>query len=146
MDIFAVFETSSQNNSSTASTTYAIRQALDQEYKKYLLRQRADARQTRYTSANNPVSIAGPGAGDREIANMDKDGVEMKPVAVNRDFFGRVVDKAPPTAKSSSSLGRDAELQNFQQNDKGKVWVSYHEGFSNAVRKPISLEELMRGF
>ena len=27
-----------------------------------------------------------------------------------------------------------------------KVWVSFHEGFSNAVRKPITLEELMRGF
>ncbi|SPQ25295.1 9e4c9082-8e05-495f-a77d-4c19522216cf [Thermothielavioides terrestris] len=28
----------------------------------------------------------------------------------------------------------------------GKVWVTYHEGINNAVRKPISLEEFMRGF
>jgi chromosome transmission fidelity protein 18 len=27
---------------------------------------------------------------------------------------------------------------------EGKVWVSYHEGFSNAVRKPLTLAELMR--
>lgn len=26
-----------------------------------------------------------------------------------------------------------------------KVWVSYHEGFSNAVRKPITIDELLRG-
>ncbi|RMD42304.1 hypothetical protein DV735_g2832, partial [Chaetothyriales sp. CBS 134920] len=27
-----------------------------------------------------------------------------------------------------------------------RVWVSFHEGFSNAVRKPITLKELMEGF
>jgi len=26
-----------------------------------------------------------------------------------------------------------------------KVWVTFHEGYSNAVRKPITIEELMRG-
>jgi chromosome transmission fidelity protein 18 len=29
--------------------------------------------------------------------------------------------------------------------DDNKVWVSFHEGFSNAVRKPITIEELLRG-
>ena len=33
------------------------------------------------------------------------------------------------------------------ENKKGeaRVWVSYHEGFSMAVRKPVGLAELMRG-
>jgi chromosome transmission fidelity protein 18 len=26
------------------------------------------------------------------------------------------------------------------------VWVTYHEGLNNAVRKPISLEEFLSGF
>lgn len=29
--------------------------------------------------------------------------------------------------------------------DDNKVWVSFHEGFSNAVRKPLTIEELLRG-
>lgn len=29
--------------------------------------------------------------------------------------------------------------------DDNKVWVSFHEGFSNAVSKPITIEELLRG-
>ena len=32
-----------------------------------------------------------------------------------------------------------------KREEEHRVWVSFHEGFSNAVRKPISLEELMRG-
>lgn len=29
--------------------------------------------------------------------------------------------------------------------DANKVWITYHEGFSDAVRKPITVEELLRG-
>jgi chromosome transmission fidelity protein 18 len=27
---------------------------------------------------------------------------------------------------------------------EGRVWITYHEGFSNAVRKPLTLAEIMR--
>ena len=27
---------------------------------------------------------------------------------------------------------------------EGRVWITYHEGFSNAVRKPLTLAELMK--
>jgi chromosome transmission fidelity protein 18 len=27
----------------------------------------------------------------------------------------------------------------------GRIWVSFHEGFSNAVRKPVTLDDIMRG-
>lgn len=92
---------------------------------------------------------------------------------VKRDFFGRVIadiDTNPAqtatrlahginttthttakhpagmnTSSSSSSyrvtaaIDRTAKLQ-------GRIWVSFNEGFSNAVRKPITLRELMDGF
>lgn len=28
---------------------------------------------------------------------------------------------------------------------RSQVWISYHDGFSNAVKKPISLEEFIHG-
>lgn len=57
-----------------------------------------------------------------------------------RDFFGRVVEDVRP----GSSEGKPTR-QSGQQ-EEGMVWVSFHEGSSTAVRKPITLEELMRGF
>jgi chromosome transmission fidelity protein 18 len=29
--------------------------------------------------------------------------------------------------------------------DRERVWVTFHEGYSNAVRKPVSLGELVGG-
>jgi chromosome transmission fidelity protein 18 len=59
-----------------------------------------------------------------------------KPIASKedgkKDFFGRVV-KEKVDAESAAKVVRE----------EGRVWVSYHEGFSNAVRRPVTLEELM---
>lgn len=145
----AAFETACQNKSTTAPARYAIRQALDQEYQKYLLRQRADARQARYKAGGGITSEAGLGVEDKESASTEEDGVKLNPVAIKHDFFGRIIDIALPAAKGRSSQGESEEWQNSKSDEKAKerkVWVSFHEGFSNAVRKPITLDELMRGF
>jgi len=63
------------------------------------------------------------------------------PNNVKRDFFGRIIDDTGP----DSSDQQPARTQSGQQ-EEGMVWVSFHEGSSTAVRKPITLEELMRGF
>lgn len=146
LDSLAVFETACQSGSTTAPTRYAIRQALDQEYQKYLLRQHADARQARHKAGGGLGSQAYPRVEDKENPNTEEDGVKLKQVAVKRDFFGRIIDVALPTAGGYSSQGGIEESQNSKANEKGKVWVSYHEGFSNAVRKPITFDELMRSF
>ncbi len=60
---------------------------------------------------------------------------DSKPLVVaKKDFFGRAVtqealNKVPPS-----------------KTDKIKVnaWIKYHEGYSNAVRKPLSIAELLR--
>lgn len=71
-------------------------------------------------------------------------------VKVKRDFFGRViVNEAQPQRKHSNHKGDtdgDMKDKNGKEKEEHKVWVSFHEGFSNAVRKPISLRELMGGF
>ena len=145
LDSLADFETACQSNSTTAPTRYAIRQALDQEYQKYLFRQRTDARQARCTSGDGLGSDANFGAGDKDIVSTEKDGANLKPVAVRRDFFGRMIDVASPTTRDHSSQGESGGSQDSKLDEKGNAWVSYHEGFSNAVRKPITLNELMRG-
>ena len=91
-----------------------------------------------------------------------------------RDFFGRVIvnDRLPSRAsmddndeKSHQRKKRrrhkhtnsndnhdhdnennheETEYEDEEEEEENKVWITYHEGFSNAVRKPISLEELMR--
>ena len=133
----------------TAPARYAIRQALDQEHQKCLLGQRANARQARYKAGGGLASEADLAVEDKEIASIEEDGVKLKPGAVKRDFFGRIIDVVVPAAQSRSNPGESEESQNLQSDEKGKerrVWVSFHEGFSNAVRKPITLDELMRGF
>lgn len=149
LDSLAAFETACQNGATTTPARYAIRQALDQEYRKYLLRQRADARQARYKAGGGLGSEADLGAGDKVNASIEEDRVSLKPVAVKRDFFRRIIDVALPTARSYPSQGECEERPNSKSDEKvkeRKVWVSFHEGFSNAVRKPITLDELMRGF
>ena len=149
LDNLAAFETSYQNNSATAPSGYAIRQALDQEYQKYLLRQHADARQARYRAGGGFDSEADLVVEDINNTRIKGDGVEIKPVIVKRDFFGRIVDTAPHTGKSQPSGAKSKGMQDYKSAKKvkgRKAWVSFHEGFSNAVRKPITLDELMRGF
>ena len=144
----AAFETACQSNSVTAPARYAIRQALDQEYQKYLLRQRADARQARYKAGGGLGSEADLEE-NKENASIKEHVVKMKPVAVKRDFFGRITDVALLAPRGQSSQDESEKSQASRSDEKRKerkVWVSYHEGFSNAVRKPITLDEIMRGF
>lgn len=144
----AAFETACQSSSTTAPARYAIRQALDQEYQKHLLRQCADARQARY-KAGGAFSSEADLEGNKENASIKEHGETLKPVAVKRDFFGRIIDVALPAPRGQSSQGESEGSQVSKSDEKWKerkVWVSYHEGFSNAVRKPITLDELMRGF
>ena len=69
-----------------------------------------------------------------------------------RDFFGRLI--AVNEVPHNGDAADDARVQGRPESaagrakggDQGRIWVSYHEGFSNAVRKPITLRELMEGF
>ena len=63
-------------------------------------------------------------------------------VAVKRDFFGRIVEVKPLGELDANAV---AETRERATKDVagGKVWVTYHEGLNNAVRKPLSLQEFL---
>ena len=146
LDELATFETASLvGQATTAPARYAIRQALDQEYQKFLVRERAAAAQSKFKAdsipgqnveAYNAVNVSAVAATGEE---------KQKVAATRRDFFGRTVIDAQP---QSLSAGNGDKLRKSPKDNEceNKVWVSFHEGFSNAVRKPITLEELIRDF
>jgi chromosome transmission fidelity protein 18 len=60
--------------------------------------------------------------------------------AAKLDFFGRPLKEQRP-----ASAGKEASKA-VKVKEKVNVFVTFHEGFSNAVRKPITLKELMDSF
>ncbi|KAL9130538.1 MAG: hypothetical protein Q9217_001306 [Psora testacea] len=147
LDSLATFETACQAPAAAAgSARFAIRQAMDQEYHKYILRKSAEARQARY-QAGGGDQVDGLSRRRKDTLGADArtDAGNKKPLAVKRDFFGRVISEARPGSNDGSVTEAGGHASSGADNE-GNVWVSFHEGFSNAVRKPITLEELMRGF
>lgn len=118
-------------SSSTAPVRYAVRQVLDQEYRKSTARKQPDVTSTSKVNTKAP-KVPDDGAADKA----------MKEAAIPRDFFGRVVDEPAPQPQESNSV--DAWADESTKAGR-KVWVTFHEGFSNAVRKPVSMGELMAG-
>ena len=64
-----------------------------------------------------------------------------KATGVKRDFFGRIMKNTEKEEENVKGNGQ----RNGDGKGEARVWVSYHEGFSMAVKKPIGLAELMRG-
>jgi chromosome transmission fidelity protein 18 len=138
LDTLVTFETSlASTGSAPAPVRYAVRQVLDQEYQKNIIVRENAARQARY-KAGNPHD-------DSEAVLHDKENpiyhVSDKISEVKKDFFGRVVRDVRPLME----IDGNAEAEGKKGREDVQIWVSYHEGFSNAVRKPITVEELLRG-
>ncbi|KAJ5958942.1 ATPase AAA-type core [Penicillium vulpinum] len=114
----------------TAPVRYAVRQVLDQEYRKATARKQPDAMSV------SRLGVKGPGNSADAAAKAIRD------AAVKRDFFGRMIEQPTPRPNDPN----DADGWADESSKAGrKVWVTFHEGFSNAVRKPISMGELMAG-
>ena len=151
LDDLSSFSTATHTTSTTPAR-YAIRQALDQEYQKYLLRQNTEARQARYHAGGGSTSDFNidPSIAEDVTAPTAMQGKPAPAAAaIKRDFFGRpIIESVPSLSREGSEMqGRGPKgVEGNGKGERGKVWVSFHEGFSNAVRKPITLEELMRGF
>ena len=163
LDTLSTFETASSTSTTSAPARYAVRQVLDQEHQKYLIRQRTDARQARFTAGNplddNNVTLplAGtnyPFFNDNNKENLDSnnfsnkrglDNDASKPPGVKRDFFGRVIANEANSATGGKDGKANGRRKGYGAKREERVWVSFHEGFSNAVRKSIGLEELIRG-
>ncbi|THV51499.1 hypothetical protein BGAL_0109g00270 [Botrytis galanthina] len=146
LDTLVTFLTSPIKNDAT-NVRYAVRQVLDQEYQKNIIVRENKARQARFKMGNvdggdEEYSFEkgkfGRGKSEKKVLGVGT-GNEIK-----KDFFGRVLE--------DRGVGRGADVRAGENRGAGekkvpekKVWVTFHEGFSNAVRKPITIGELMRG-
>ena len=142
-----------------------MRQVLEQELHKALAQRDTAARQARLRSGRPRDD-----RDDRDDNDKENNAACKPPVAaaVRRDFFGRVIapsDGKTPLGEADGNAGagvatggREAGWRGRgrggvgeEEEDParaaagGRVWVTYHEGQNNAVRRPISLEDFLRG-
>lgn len=136
------FQLDRSSGHAPAPVRYAVRQVLDQELRKEKLLANALARQARSsTRANNDQTVEDEDKENQTLGEKVKNSV-MRASAVKRDFFGRIVNEVRPVRKETE----DGLEKLMNSKDDGRTWVSFHEGFSNAVRKPITLRELLETF
>ncbi|CAK4034661.1 Chromosome transmission fidelity 18 [Lecanosticta acicola] len=109
---------------------YAVRQVLEQEWSKEEKRLAEEQRMAR------SGGVSSPAAAEPSTKRGAMDEGPKKIVA--RDFFGRpiAVPVGGEAVKSKASKAKERQGPS--------VWVTYHEGYSNAVRKPLTLAELMK--
>ncbi|KAK0620033.1 hypothetical protein B0T14DRAFT_520474 [Immersiella caudata] len=152
IDSLATFETAGAFVlSMQAPTRYAVRQVLDQELQRALAQRENEARQARLRMGgavdpsfvfDNKENLSRNKKNTNTNTNNSGPGGNVK-----RDFFGRViVDKPNPLGESDGNAGGGGAKRKREKETGQRVWVTYHEGLNNAVTKPISLEEFMRGF
>jgi len=110
---------------------YAVRQVLEMEWRKDTMKK---GEELRVKKMKGDVGMDDGKGG--KIKELDLLGNTVK-----RDFFGRVVKETGP-AKPVEEKNLDGSEK---KDEDRRVWVSFHEGFSNAVRKPMTLKELMDG-
>lgn len=112
---------------------YAVRSVLEMEWKKESARIDMENRKRR--GGQDPEESVVPEDKEEDVAKkLD----EANKKAVKRDFFGRVIKERP-------LVEGEVRKQAKPEGDEDRIWVSFHEGFSNAVRKPITIDELFRG-
>ncbi|SMR46306.1 unnamed protein product [Zymoseptoria tritici ST99CH_1E4] len=142
LDTLCTFETGGKGfgDAGASKTRFAVRQVLDQEWKKEEFRLAEEARLARLgvsslAPASAPSSIAAAQRAGAPVGDAEAMAAANRRVA--KDFFGRPV----------KALGVEAQKTKDRE-DKEKmgpsVWVAFHEGYSNAVRKPIGLREFLR--
>lgn len=128
--------------SGAAPVRYAVRQVLDQEYRKETLRKHSEVLNT--STVNTKTQKSSRKSSSRTENDADSKYKDpLKDVGVKRDFFGRVIQERTPASTDFADGGQP--VQNEASKAGRRVWVTYHDGFSNAVRKPISMGELLAG-
>ncbi|OAX80060.1 hypothetical protein ACJ72_05617 [Emergomyces africanus] len=139
-----------KGSGSSAPVRYAVRQVLQQEYEKEIIRQRSQAGQAKLNgpkldhpspdSHKNSKKINGP-----DILNQPNFSSRIN--GVKRDFFGRViVNEARPSSRGAGNGTTTSSVKGMMKPpEQKKAWVSFHEGYSNAVRKRVTLSELLSG-
>lgn len=126
-----------------APVRYAVRQVLDQEHRREIQRIRSETRFARATGQNRLDAPHTGDDNDKENATGISVKKHVSAIAGKRDFFGRIINEARP---GSAGQGTGSAASKAVKKAEERVWVSFHEGFSNAVRKPITLREFLDSF
>ncbi|KAF2762386.1 hypothetical protein EJ05DRAFT_507934 [Pseudovirgaria hyperparasitica] len=143
LDAQAVFETLGGCAGAEAKVRFAVRQVLEAEYRREVAKRENEERKKRGGIVDVDILMdANAGEGLAE-----KVGSVVKVPMVKKDFFGRVLRKEEERVEGDGDgTSRNKKKSKEHERAEGRVWVSYNEGFSNAVRKPITLKELLSGF
>lgn len=120
---------------------YAVRQVLDQELQKTIALRDTAAARARFSAGGpvNDIPLARQHVHDDKENTAQKKPLTAPTTLVKRDFFGRVIVELPLSDSDGNKKAKAEELSVNQ------VWVTYHEGLNNAVKKPLTLEEFLRG-
>jgi chromosome transmission fidelity protein 18 len=132
LDVLGSFETTGK--SGDKGVRYAVRQVLEMEWRKRELKKGEETRIKKMTGVDLHDGINGNGK-DAELRRLAG--------LVKRDFFGRVIIEQLPSNGTEVISGSETNEKGDARDGESRAWVSFNEGFSNAVRKPITLKELM---
>ena len=141
LDEVCSFETLNEGTKTRVPTRFAVRDAMNIEHQRWSMRRQAEARQARYYPAAERDSHD-PGSARVAPPGPMTGGQGLHTGSMKTDFFGRPLNWPKP----HSSEGLDAVSEIGSQKEENRIWVTYNEGYSNAVRKPVTLKELLRGF
>lgn len=115
---------------------YAVRSVLEQEWRKEsALRDHANRKRRGGQGEHDEPEV------EKAEKTTEEKVAEASRRAVKRDFFGRIIKETPTTEVQAVKKKEQSEVQG----DDTRIWVSFHEGFSNAVRKPVTIDDILRG-
>jgi chromosome transmission fidelity protein 18 len=141
LDMLVTFETTPSAATAPAPVRYAVRQVLDQEYQKNIIVRENSARQARYRAGDLTDEVDFAFKKSKEERGHH---AQERVIGPKKDFFGRLVkEDVLPLQESDGNAMLSKKGKSGKE--QAKIWVTYHEGFSNAVRKPLTVEELFRG-
>jgi chromosome transmission fidelity protein 18 len=145
VDLLCTFDTGGKalatavGDNTNKTTRYAVRQVLEQEWRKEESRLAEETRAAR-------MGGKAPAALKRSTTNaeheIDDQNAFTATKKVARDFFGRPIVQAAPPAAGSEAEEKKRKAKTDHQGPT--VRIAYNEGYSNAVRKPLTMAEFLK--
>ncbi|KAI5283500.1 hypothetical protein KEM54_002083 [Ascosphaera aggregata] len=120
------------NTTISAPARFAVRQVLAQELQREALRRSSEAGQAKM--ANQQPSGNGP---------KDKTDMMARLNGPKKDFFGRIISENTKSQEEQRKKMAADEVNNGRKTGLTHAWIKYHDGFSNAVRKRITMQEML---
>ena len=141
LDSLTSFHLGKVSGQAPAPVRYAVRQVLDQELRKERILMSSAASRARSTLLDSHIDTTEADKENADAVIARKEAARLEKANTKRDFFGRIINDARALGAGTNRPGTAGKSK-----DEKRVWVSFHEGYSNAVRKPITLKELLDSF